>query len=95
MKKKRSTLFFIAFLLSTFAVTAISPLPTSISGKVLNANDEPIGGIEVIAVWTDSDGIDKTTMTKTLSGDQANALGKYSCSNNTRLRDDTSDEGRG
>lgn len=82
--RKRITLaIFAIFLINLFLVNAVEPsLPTSIYGKILNANMEPAAGIEVTAIWTESDDSQRTSKTFTLSKEEAEKFGDKSLEGN-------------
>ncbi|MFH1850683.1 MAG: CBS domain-containing protein [archaeon] len=68
----------IALLIIIFASLAFAgppELPTTLYGRVLNADGSPAAGVEVTASWIDSDGKERTTVVKTLTQDQASGLG--------------------
>jgi len=74
MNKKLILIILVVFVF--YLVDAAQPaLPTSIYGKVLDDNEEPAEGIEVIVQWVDSDDISRTASTKTLSKDYSQTIG--------------------
>lgn len=76
-KKKRNILYGVCvFIMVIPLVLAQQPaLPTTIYGKVKTSEGSLVSGIEVIAIWTDTDGVKRTLSTATLSESQAFAKG--------------------
>ncbi len=78
-----SIIFALIYLMLLVRINALQPaLPTTIYGKVLNTNGEPLSGIDVSVTWIDTDDVERTTTTKTLSKEQALALGDSSLEGN-------------
>ncbi|MEK6808788.1 MAG: CBS domain-containing protein, partial [Nanoarchaeota archaeon] len=69
---------FLIILLIPVTISKISQedsLSTTIFGKVLNSNGTVYSGVEVIAIWRDINNIERTSITKTLSKEDASAMG--------------------
>jgi CBS domain-containing protein len=82
--KFKLTMLWAIFAINAFMIAASTQpsLPTLVYGKVIDANENPVAGIEVIAIWIDSDDLERTTTTRTLSAEEAEALGDKNLAGN-------------
>lgn len=76
MKTSFAAIIVAAFIVSALQATAAQPaLPTSVYGRIHNANNTPAEGYIVEAIWTDSSGSQQLSSTKTLTIQDATAAG--------------------
>lgn len=69
-------LIVVVIVMNTSLVLSSPPsLPTSIYGRVSYPDGSPAVGVEVVLIWFDSDGYERTSTSKTINQENANRLG--------------------